>query len=128
MTSVSVSNASSDLLPVWIEPWCDEVAIPPRSYLTYEPVPPEGMEAILPDLEIESGRLVIWAACPGTAIISINDVAQDTGSREIPLAPEMFEIPIKNFVELAFGDQPQARPGGRSAPPRPSFWRRLFNR
>lgn len=118
---VAVSNASVTAIPVWIEPWCDEMLLPPRSTLTFEPA---GDEEMLPEVEVVDERLIIWAGGPGTAVVTIDDVRQDTGSAIIALPPELFALPVKSTMMTLFGRFPQARLGGTTV--RRPWWRRLF--
>ncbi len=83
---------------------------------------------IPPAIEFQDDLLVVWASCPGTMSVTIDGVVKDTGSREIDLSADLFEIPVKDFVREVFGRFPQARPGGIPAPPKRSFWQRLFGR
>jgi hypothetical protein len=108
--SIQVSNASLLPLTIWIEPWCDELSVPSRSVLSLAvgDGPCEG----LPDIEIIDERLVVWATAPGTLIVAIDEIEQDTGSRTIALPPELFEMPLKTFVSTVFGAHPVARVTG----------------
>ena len=124
----SVSNATAAPMDVWIEPWCDELILPPRATLSFEPRPPEGVEPSLPDLEMVDGMLQIWAASPGRAIVEIDGVEQDTCCGSVELPAEIFTIPIKKFVDVAFGQFPEARPGGARILPKSSLWTRIFGR
>jgi hypothetical protein len=122
---VSLSNAGSTPLDIWIEPWCDELGLPPRSCVSFETVPFEiGMP--LPELEIEDGRLVVWASTSGNLVVAIDGVEQDTGSRSIVLPGEMFEMPMKEFVSMVFGGFPETRPGGIAAPIKRPLWKRIL--
>ena len=124
----AISNASSEPLTVWLEPWCDEFDLLPKATLSVEVDVPDGLAAALPEFEITNATLVIWAAGPGTLALAIDGVLQDTGSSMIELDPVMFHLPVKDFVQVVFGDQPQTRPAGAPAPIRRSFWQRLFSR
>ncbi|GGB22549.1 hypothetical protein GCM10011380_10190 [Sphingomonas metalli] len=115
MAMILVSNATNRPLTVWIEPWCDELALPVRSMLALE-APAE--EDDVAELEIVEDRLVVWAMAPGMLFASIDGVRQDTGSRTIALPAEMLGLPVKSFVPLAFNGHPEARAVGAS--PRPS--------
>lgn len=129
-TGVSlVSNGGADPLSVWIEPWCDELVMPPHSTLSCATLdaPTDGPVA---DLELNAeGTLVVWAAVPGRMIFTIDGIVQDTGSREIALPAGLLAVPVKQFVNIAFDQHPQARPGGVPAiEPEPSSWWRELRR
>lgn len=111
MMSLSVSNATSAALTVWIEPWCDELTLPPRSTLALVSGDSRHGDGVA-DLEVVDDRLVVWATAPGTLSVAIDDILQDTGSRMIDLPPELFEIPVKTFVSTVFDNQPGARVAG----------------
>ncbi len=106
--STSVSNATSAALTVWIEPWCDELTLPPRSTLALCSGAGRCADSVA-DLEILDDRLVIWATSPGTLIVTIDGFVQDTGSRKIDLPPELVEVPVRTFVNIAFRHHPGAR-------------------
>lgn len=125
MSSIQTSNGTTAPLTVWIEPWCDELVLPPRSELSLTPQPDDG-HGIMPDIEVIDDRLVIWAMTPGTLTVTIDGVVQDTGCRTIPLPAELFGIPVKNFVGMVFGGHPATRPGGAADPSRRSIGLRLM--
>jgi len=121
--AILVSNATDAALTVWIEPWCDELELPVRGVLTLKAPAGSGDVA---ELEGVDNRLVVWAMAPGTLVVSINGVEQDTGSRTIALPAEMLSLPVKRFVSLAFENQPRARPAGAPSPRRFSgLWFRV---
>ncbi|USU08499.1 hypothetical protein NF700_15760 [Sphingomonadaceae bacterium OTU29MARTA1] len=113
MTSVTVSNALAVPMTIWIEPWCDELVLPSRAEAAFRSV---RAGVAPPELEIVDETLVVWAGGPGTMIVLVDNVEQDTGSRTIDLNPAMFEMPVKTFVQTVFGNQPGARPAGVAAP------------
>ena len=122
-----VSNGGSQPLAVWIEPWCDELTLPPRATLGCcmldAPV-----DAPRPELEVNAeGTLVVWASTPGRMVFTVNDVVQDTGSRMIVLPANLLAMPVKRFVHIAFGKSPEARPAGvlLSWHEPPSWWCRV---
>lgn len=83
---------------------------------------------MLPEFEVRDDVLVVWAACPGTMIVEIDGVIQDTGSQIIDLPPAMFGMPVKDVVDMVFGPFPEARPGGAALPSKRSFWGWLLGR
>lgn len=109
--TIQVSNASSLPLTIWIEPWCDELALPPRSTLSLCAHGDES-DASVPNIEVIDDRLVVWATAAGILIVTIDGIEQDTGSRTIALPPELFDLPVKTFVNTVFGGQPAARAAG----------------
>lgn len=122
--TILVSNATDASLTVWIEPWCDELELPVQGVLMLEALAGNGDVA---ELEVVDDRLVVWAIAPGTLVVSINGVEQDTGSRTIALPAEMLSLPVKSFVNLVFGGQPGARPAGApSHQGLPGLWFRLM--
>lgn len=125
MSSIETSNGTTAPLTVWIEPWCDELVLPPRSELSLTPQPDDG-HAIMPDIEVIEDRLVIWAMTSGTLTVTIDGVVQDTGCRTIPLPAELFGMPVKNLVGVVFGGHPATRPDGAANPSRRSIGSRLM--
>lgn len=126
MTSLRISNGTPMPLTVWIEPWCDELILPPRSELSLSPQS-DGGHDIMPGIEAIDDRLVVWATTPGTLTIAIDGVVQDTGSRTIVLPAELLDIPVRNFVDIVFGGHPATRPGGAPNPFRRSIGIRLID-
>lgn len=110
--AIHVSNSTADMLTTWIEPWCDELTLPPRSVLSLSARNLAGEEALPPEIERCDDRLAIWAVAAGTLIATVDGIEQDTGCRGIELPAALFEIPVKSFVQLAFGGRSEARPTG----------------
>jgi hypothetical protein len=125
MTSLRISNGIAMPLTVWVEPWCDELILPSRSEMSLSPQS-DGGHDIMPAVEAIDDRLVVWATAPGTLNIAIDGVVQDTGSRTIVLPAELFDMPVKDFVGIVFGEHPATRPGGAPNPFRRSIGTRLI--
>lgn len=110
--AISVSNGSANPLTIWIEPWCDELSLPPRSTARFESSDKATDDVKAVEIEAVEGRLVVWPFIPGTITVSIDGALQRTDCYTIPIQPEMLELPVKSFIELAFANTPQARPTG----------------
>lgn len=121
---VHLSNAQASDLPVWLEPWCEELNLRPRQVLT---LLVEGGEAG-PEIEFAGELLVIYGAGGTRLQVLIDDVRQDTGSAELTV-PDGGALSTRDFVGIVFGNFPELRPGGAPLPSRrPGFFRRLFSR
>lgn len=120
-----ICNAGPDSLYIWVEPWCDELDLPPKSWLSYESRCDNEVIGTPPEIDMDDEGLVIWATGPGTALISIDGVVQDTASRTVDLPQGMFGMPVKSFVNSVFGEFPEARPGGRFKLAKQSLWQKI---
>lgn len=118
----SLSNAGPQTLRVWLEPWAEEFEVPVGSTITLS------FSRTADDCELSDAadHLVVWAGAGQTVQVFIDGVLQDTGSASIPV-PEGGDLSPKEILTLAFGNDPSARLGGRSAgaQSRPSLWRRV---
>jgi hypothetical protein len=102
----SLCNPGPDTLRVWLEPWCDEFAVPVRSAITLTTsgnAEPRGIG----EIEWSPGYLIVWASGP-TVAVSIDDVVQKSGSAIIPIPDGL----NKHMLNVVFADQPAARLGG----------------
>jgi hypothetical protein len=121
---VHLSNAQASDMPVWLEPWCDELNLRPREVLT---LLVEGDDEG-PEIEFAEDLLVIYGAGGTRLQVLIDDVKQDTGSAVLT-APGGGDLSTRDFVGMVFGNFPETRPGGAPLPsPRPGFFARLLSR
>jgi hypothetical protein len=107
-----------------LEPWAEEVEVPPGSsveiYLRGAPGDP---------LEIEDcpEQVTVWAPSGATL-----DVVVD--GRAVELACSLVAVPgtgnlsTKGFIGIAFGDSPEARPGGQPFERSNSSWRKWLTK
>jgi hypothetical protein len=124
--ALSLSNAGSTDLTVWLEPWCDEFVLPRRGELTLVIEADDGRGAA-PELDISEDTLTVYGAVGTRIRVQIDGVEQNSGSSDIT-TPDMGALSIREFVDVVFGDFPQARPGGHPAPAKDGWLRRLFGR
>ena len=114
-------------LRLWVEPWAEEFQIAPKStveiFMRGSPVGPL-------DVEESTEQITIYA--PAGATLSIKVDGSQIRSLDIPV-PDAGPLGTKGFVNLVFGDSPEARPGGATYhAPTVSGWRsrlkKLFQR
>lgn len=111
VATLRLSNATAAPLFIWLEPWVDELWLPPRSELVLHTVRRGAQE--WPELEAnENDGLTIWGAGGSTLRVEIDGVLQDTFSARLA-SPDFPEMSPRKFVGAVFGAFPQARPGGK---------------
>lgn len=123
--SVHLCNSGASALTVFLEPWAVEFVLPTRGTLTLRCSGHEAAD-VLPEIESTDDLLTIWATGGSRIAVLIDGVDQDSFSGGY-IAPDMGRLSPKAFVNLAFGDHPAARPGGRAAPITKT-WADLFRR
>ena len=123
-----VSNAGPSKLLLWLEPWAEEFEVSNRSTLTLQIMGSQANDGLV-DVEDTGVHLVVWAPSGGLIRVYIDQVFQDSGSAVIPV-PEELGISMKQLLEIAFDNQPQARLGGRAFAARSSrsIWHRIIRR
>jgi hypothetical protein len=122
--TIALSNALPSDLRVWVEPWCDELYLPPRAELSLQ-VEGEGED---PDIDALQDYLVVYGAAGTRLRIFIDSVEIETGST-CSTVPAAGNLSTRDFVELAFGHSPEARTAGRPfalLPRRTNLLSRLF--
>lgn len=120
----SLSNPGPGSLAVWLEPWAEEVEVPPRSTIALA-TPNEFAGGDKIEVEWTPDHLVIWANSPTTFHISVDGAARPTSSASNP-SPEGLN---KQMLSLAFANLPDARLAGRQAETqRASWWRTALSR
>jgi hypothetical protein len=125
-TTISLCNAGETPLAIWLEPWCDEFLLSPRCELSLEVDSGSDTEAE-PELETSEHGLTIFARANSRTRVFIDGEQQTSGSVSIT-APDFGPLSSKGFVDLVFGNFPEARPRGAPAPSKPGWFRRLFGR
>jgi len=115
VASVHLSNATAAPLSVWLEPWVDQFILAPRSKLALHVTMPNGHEERWPEIECTDAMLTVYG--PGESLIhvEIDGVAQDSCSASI-IAPDLGPLTTRSFVDIVFGDFPEARAGGKPSP------------
>jgi hypothetical protein len=123
--ALRLSNCRPSDLLLWLEPWCDEVTLPPRAELT---LVIEG-NGPAPEIEQIEDHLVLYAGGGTRLRVYVNGIEQDTASSLIAV-PDSPELSTRESVRLLFGGFPAARPGGVPLPPRRrrGLFSRLFGR
>ena len=119
-----LSNPGADAVYVWLEPWADEIEVPVRSTITFDPSSgPE--DRPLGQVEWTTDHLVVWATAQRVAV-SVDGVLQHSGSAVIPVLDGL----TKGMLSLVFADQPAARLGGVPSNPieRTSWWHLIRRR
>jgi len=126
--TLRLSNATSTNLSIWLEPWVDELSLPPRSELALHTLVAGG-EPQWPEIEISENVLTVWGVGCSTLTVEIDGVAQDTVSAS-QASPDFGALGARGFIETVFGDFPEARPGGhpQQQKPKPRWLWRLLGR
>ena len=119
---VRLSNARETELMVWLEPWCDEIILPPRAEVAMVVVG----HGALPELVTFDSHITVYGAGNTRLDVQVNGVKQDTVSSEI-VSPDTEALSTREFVDLVFGSFPETRPSGVPSPA-PSLYRRLLGR
>jgi hypothetical protein len=127
--SVRFSNATAAPLSIWLEPWVDEFELPPRSELALHVTVSQSQVPEWPDLEFSDRLVTVYGPRGSLMHVEIDGVGQDSCSATIP-APDMGSLSTRSFVDILFGDFPEARPGGVPAvpPKRRGWFSRWFGR
>lgn len=124
---ISFCNAGSLPLVVWLEPWAQEFALPPRSIIVLRCFADGGRNS-MPDLEAANGIMTVWGQGGSRIAVFIDEVDQNSFSSR-HAAPALDGLTTRGFVELVFDGRPETRPGGLPlalSPQRDTWWRRLF--
>lgn len=115
VATLRLSNATAAPLFIWLEPWVDELWLPPRSELLLHSATPTPAE--WPEVEAnDDDGLTVWGVGGSTLIVEIDGVRQDTFSSRY-VSPDLGALTPKKFIGIAFGAFPEARPGGAPRPP-----------
>jgi len=123
---IGLCNAAGKDLAVWLEPWCDEFILPPRAELSLR-VESDGGADAEPLIEARPDALTIYGAGNSRIRARVDGIEQDTGSASIT-SPDFGPLSSRGFVDLVFGEFPEARPHGRPAPTRFPWLRRIFGK
>jgi hypothetical protein len=123
---VSLCNAGTTPLQVWIEPWCDELVVPPRGELTLK-VDGDCDVEWEPELEATDHGLTVWGVGGRRIRFLVNEIEQDTRSAVIT-PPSFGNMETKTFINVVFGNFPETRPGGVPTPSKWNWFQRLFGR
>jgi hypothetical protein len=110
-----LSNATADPISIWLEPWADECTLAPRSELSLEVTTPDGGAVARPEIESSEGLITIWGSGGSLIRVTIDGIEQKTGSAIIP-SPDTGALSPRAFIEMGFGNFPEARPGGQPLP------------
>jgi hypothetical protein len=117
VATLRLSNATAAPLFIWLEPWVDELWLPPRSELTLH-MTVRG-ESQWPEVEANADQgLTIWGAGGSTLRVEIDKALQDTLSAR-HASPDLGALSPRKFIGIAFGAFPEARPGGAPFAPTP---------
>jgi len=116
-----LSNPGPDMLPVWLEPWAEEIGVPARSTVILKP-PAGSDDCTIGEIESTSDCLVVWASAR-TVEVFIDGARQETCSAIIAIPDGL----TKGMLNILFADQPTARLGGTrfDTVERTSWWQRL---
>ncbi len=120
-------NAGASPVFIWLEPWAEEFELPSRSELLIRIEGDAQHMRVAPDVEPTDTGFTIYANGGTRLCVAIDGVDQDSGSAEIE-APDFGPLSPRGFVDLVFGDVPEARPGGQPIPQKPGWIARLFGR
>ena len=118
-------NAGASSVFIWLEPWAEEFELSCRSELRIRIE--GGLQEGSPDIEPTETGFTVYAAGGTRLRLWIDGVEQRSSSSEIE-APDAGPLSTRGFVDLVFGDVPEARPGGWPAVRRPSWIVRLLGR
>lgn len=118
---LSFTNDGAEPMLVWLEPWADELQLPPRSTVRFMAANGEGVG----ELEQAHDQITLWANADIVQVF-IDEVLQETASASIAAPAGL----TKAMLHTVFHAQPSARLGGRplSSGPRISLWRKLKRR
>lgn len=108
--SVDLCNATLTPLMVWLEPWALEFPLPARGTLSLV-CSSDKANDVLPEIEFADDQIIVWGTGESRIAVFINGVDQDSFSARYT-APDLGALSSKAFVNLVFGDHPNARPGG----------------
>ena len=107
---LSFTNDRTEPMVVWVEPWGEELSLPPKSTVQFKA--PDGRE--VGDLELAQYQITLWAK--GELVqVFIDDVLQETASASVAAPPEL----TKAMLHTLFDGEPSARLGGRPIPSAP---------
>jgi hypothetical protein len=111
-------NERGSAVYLWLEPWAEEFKIAPQSHVS---VTMRGLAVGEAEIDETSDQITIYA--PGGALldIRIDGVLQSSACSGIA-APATGALGTKGFVSLAFGNSPEARPGGAPRPKKSWQW------
>lgn len=109
--TLTFHNSRAETLRLWLEPWADEVEVPPGGRVD---LVAEGLAAQAEaEFEVTSENLAFYA--PGNCRIRVlvDGVEADTGSASIT-APDAGSLGTRGFVHAVFDNFPETRPAGIS--------------
>jgi hypothetical protein len=120
-----VSNVGQCKLLIWLEPWAEEFEVPHRSTLTLRIIN-SSIDSEFPEIQATEDNVVIWAGSGDLIEVSIDQILQDSYSARAPV-PEVSGLSSKEFLNIVFSKQPEARLGGRKLPQQAqiSVWGRI---
>ena len=107
--TLTFHNSRAETLRLWLEPWAEEIEVPPGSRVD---LVAEGLsKPATAEFDMTSENLAFYA--PGDSRIRalVDGVQVDTGSVSIT-APDAGALGTRGFVQTVFGNFPEARPGG----------------
>jgi len=124
-----LSNIGQHKLLLWLEPWGEEFEVEGRSTVTLKVSNPQA-DARFIDVQSTEDHVVIWANGGDLIEVQIDQVRQDSASARIAFPDMPPGLSTKEFLNIVFSQQPDARLAGRKLePPEPfSFWSRLKRR
>jgi hypothetical protein len=113
----SRTNGSHSKWTVWIEPWAEEFEVASGSSIE---IVIRGAPAELAEIDSTPEQVTIYAPSGAFLDITIDGVQQDSASAQIAV-PNTRTLGTRGFVDLVFGNAPEARPHGR--PVKTGGWR-----
>jgi hypothetical protein len=130
LAEINLCNALPRPLQLWFEPWAQEFELPVRAVLTLRCSAAPDIDPSPTFEAIHDDALTVWGAGGSLIAVLIDGVDQDSFTSHL-MAPDAGPLSPKAFVDLVFGDHPEARPGGAPYSPTPgkqSWLGRLFMR
>ena len=94
------------MLLLWLEPWADEVEVPPRSTVTIA-WPAESDPSAPGEFSWTPDHLVLWAAAP-TIRVFLDGILQRTASATVPIPAGL----TRGMLTVMFENRPEARLAG----------------
>ncbi|MET1111922.1 MAG: GNAT family protein [Allosphingosinicella sp.] len=107
--TLTFHNGRAETLRLWLEPWADEIEVPPASRVDLVAERLAGPAAA--EFEMTSENLAFYAPGDSRIRILVDGVQVDTGSASIA-APDAGALGTRGFVQTVFGNFPEARPAG----------------
>jgi RimJ/RimL family protein N-acetyltransferase len=112
LATLTFHNRRDAELLLWLEPWAEEVPVPPGSRIGLElsGLSDDGEGA---DFDVTDELLAFYAPGGTRVRVLVNGVEVDSASRQLT-SPPARRFGTRGTIELMFGNCPQARPGGAS--------------